>query len=92
VPTWNFKKQVFVPAGKSVSTFYEFVTNEEKEYEPMITVVSSSSDVMKAEQKVKLTVKSDLMGDIKATKNGVLIFPMVLETLYSLLGIIGSFI
>ena len=89
VSGWNYKKIIHVPAEKSVTTFYEFTSNEEKSYEPTLTIKSQSSDLIKSEHQLKLTVKSDVVGDIKATKNGVLIFPTVLEPLYTLLGLIG---
>ena len=92
VSSWEYRKAVHVPAGGTVTTFYEIVANEEKEYNPVIVIKSQSSDDIKISQVLKLAVKSDVVGDIKATKNGVLIFPIVLEPLYSLLGIIGSFI
>ena len=92
VPSWNYVKTVHLPAGGSVNTFYEIVANEEKEYKPIIVITSHSSDEIKISKEVSMAVKSDLIGDIKATKNGILIFPIVLEPLYSLLGIIGSFI
>ncbi|MEM2974342.1 MAG: hypothetical protein QW112_01810 [Candidatus Micrarchaeia archaeon] len=92
MPTWNYKKSVHIPAGGAVSTFYEISSNEEKEYKPIIIIKSQSSDEVKIEKEVNLIVKTDVVGDIKATKNGVLLFPIVLEPLYSLLGIIGSFL
>jgi len=92
VPAWSYKKFVHVPAGGTVNTFYEIVANEEKEYKPTIVIKSQASNETQISKQVSLAVKSDLIGDIKATKNGVLIFPIVLESLYSLLGIIGSFI
>jgi hypothetical protein len=92
VPTWSYKKSVHVPAGGTVTTFYEIVANEEKEYKPVLTIKSQSSDDIKINKELSMAVKSDVIGDIRATKNGVLVFPIVLEPLYSLLGIIGNFI
>jgi len=89
VPTWEFKKNLHVPAGGRVITFYEFVSKEEKEYAPMITIKSLSSDELKQVYAVSFISRSDVVGDIRAIKNGVLLFPIVLEPLYSLLGILG---
>lgn len=89
LPAWAFEKAIHVPAEKSVRTFYEFTANEEGTYEPVITIASKSSSLITAEQKVKLTIRSNVAGDIKATRNGVLLFPAVLEPLYALLGLIG---
>jgi len=89
VPAWSFKKSVHVPAGGKLTTFYEMVVNEEKTYLPTITIKSVSSDELKQSYDVSLISKSDLAGDMRATKNGVLLFPMTLEPLYSLMGILG---
>jgi hypothetical protein len=89
VPTWSFKKNVHVPAGGKVITFYELASKEEKEYSPTITIKSLSSDELKHAYNISFVSRSDVVGDIRATKNGVLLFPIVLEPLYSLLGIFG---
>ncbi len=89
VPAWNMKKNIHVAAGQTVNTFYEIAVNEEKEYKPTIVVKSISSDRLKHTYDVQLTVKSDVIGDIKATKNGILIFPLTLEPLYTFMGIVG---
>ena len=90
VPSWDYRKSVHVPAGGTVNTFYEIVSNEEKEYSPVIVIKSQSSDEVKISKELSLAVKSDVIGDLRAANNGVLIFPMALEPLYSLLGIIDS--
>ena len=89
VPTWEFEKAIHIPAGKAITTFYEIVANEEKEYKPVLTIKSKSSEDIIEVHNLQLTVKSNVIGDIIATKNGVLVFPIILEPLYSLLGIIG---
>ncbi|MEM3369941.1 MAG: hypothetical protein QW783_03455 [Candidatus Micrarchaeia archaeon] len=89
VPAWNMKKNIHVAAGQTVNTFYEIAVNEEKEYKPTIIVKSISSERLKHTYDVELTVKSDVIGDIKATKNGILIFPLTLEPLYTFMGIVG---
>ena len=92
IPEWNFIKRVYVAAGETLNTFYEIVPNEEKEYKPTITIKSISSDRLMQKYDVRLVSKSNVIGDIKATKNGVLIFPTTLEPLYSLMGILGYLI
>ena len=89
VPAWSLKKNVHVPAGGKVITFYEIATKEEKEYTPIIRIKSLSSDELKKEYTVSFVSRSDVIGDIRATKNGVLLFPIILEPLYSLMGILG---
>lgn len=90
VSAWSYNKTVHVAPSEKVITFYEFVLNEEKEYTPTIIIKSKSSELIKNEFDVGLIVKSDIIGDIRATKNGVLIFPVILEPLYSLLGILAN--
>ena len=92
VPAWEFKKRVYVAAGETLNTFYEIVPNEEKEYKPTIIIKSISSDSLMHKYDVHLISKSDVIGDIRATKNGVLLFPSTLEPLYSLMGILGYLI
>jgi hypothetical protein len=85
------KKSVYVPAGKEISTYYEFISEEEKRYEPILKITPASSGLMSYEEKLNITVKSNLIGDIKATKNGILLFPSILDTFYSLIALIGKF-
>ncbi len=92
VPAWGIKKTVHVAAGQTIGTFYEIAVNEEKEYSPTIIVKSLSSDELKHNHDVKLNVKSDVVGDIKASKNGILLFPITLEPLYTMVGLLGYFI
>lgn len=92
VPGWNYTKSVYVAAGDNVTTFYEIAVGEEQSYLPTITIQSISSDELKQNYDISLIAKSNLAGDISATKNGVLLFPMTLEPLYSLMGILGYMI
>lgn len=91
VPAWDIKKTVHVAAGQTHNTFYEIAVDEEKEYAPTIIVKSLSSDELKHSHDVKLNVKSDVIGDIKASKNGILLFPIALEPLYTVVGLLGYF-
>lgn len=92
IPAWNIKKRIYVAAGEKINTFYEIAMNEEKEYKPSIIIKSISSDRLKHTYDVDLTIKSNVIGDIKATKNGILIFPLTLEPLYTFMGMLGYII
>ena len=92
MPEYLQKKYVYVPAGKEISTYYEFISDEEKRYEPKLKIISKSSDLISHEEILNITVKSNLIGDIKATKNGILLFPSILDTFYSLIAIIGKLV
>jgi hypothetical protein len=88
---WEFRKQVFVPAMSSKTLYYEIVGDEEQTYKTPIRVVSLASPKINGEKNVTLLVKSDLIGDFKATNNGVVVFPIFESLIYSLAGLISNF-
>lgn len=92
IERWRFAKQTYVPAQSSKTIFYEIVEEEEEFYEPIIEVVSSSSDIIKEEHKVEFQVSSDLLADYKATNNGILLFPIFESAIYSFAGLIANLI
>lgn len=87
---WQFKKDVFVPAMSSKTIYYEIVGNEEQVYSTPIDVVSRASDKINAEKNVTMIVKSNLIGDYKATNNGVAVFPIFEGLVYSLSGLLSN--
>lgn len=87
---WEFTKAVFVPAESSRTVYYEIVGEEEETYSADLKVVSLASDRIAEEKNVTLMIKSDLLGDYKATNNGVLIFPIFEAPLYALAGLISN--
>lgn len=89
-PAWNMTRALHLPKKAKMITFYEVLVNEEKEYEGKIIVTSQSSALMAQSHDVKLTARSSLLGDIRATKYGLLLFPAILEPFYSLLALIAS--
>jgi hypothetical protein len=88
---WQFERQVFVPAMSSKTLYYEIVGQEEQTYQTPISVVSLASSKISGEENVTLIVKSDLIGDCKATNNGVVVFPIYEGLVYSLAGLISNF-
>ena len=89
---WEFKKPVFVSANSEKRLPpYEIIGGEEEEYKASIKVVSQASSNIAAEENISLKVKSDLLGDYKATNNGVLVFPIFELPVYSLAGLISNF-
>jgi hypothetical protein len=88
---WEYKKSVFVPAQSSKTIYYEIVGNEEEVYSTPIRIVSRASSKIYDEKNVTLTVRSGLVGDMKATNNGVVVFPIFQSLAYSLAGLISNF-
>jgi hypothetical protein len=87
---WEFRKSVFVPAQSSKTIYYEIVGNEEQTYKTPIKVVSLASSKIADEKNVSLTIRSDLIGDWKATNNGVIVFPVFEGLVYSLAGLLSN--
>ncbi len=88
---WEFKKPVFVPAQSTRTIYYEIVGTEEQTIQPTINVVSLASGRIAAQKNVTLSVRSDLLGDYRATNNGVLVFPIFEAPIYSLAGLLSNF-
>lgn len=87
---WEFTKPVFVPAMSSKTIFYEIVGQEEETYRATISVVSLASSIISDEENVTLSIKPSLLGDYKATNNGLTVFPIFQAPIYALAGIISS--
>jgi hypothetical protein len=87
---WEFKKPVFVPAQSSKTIQYEIVGREEETYRATVSVVSLASDNIADEENVTLFIKPSLIGDYKATNNGVIVFPIFQAPIYSLAGLISN--
>ncbi|MEM2909153.1 MAG: hypothetical protein QW171_03250 [Candidatus Bilamarchaeaceae archaeon] len=87
---WEFKRTVFVPAKSSKTIVYEIVGNEEEVYRSKIAVVSRASQIIHEEKNVVVDVRSDIIGDMKATNNGVIIFPIYESLVYAFFGLISN--
>jgi hypothetical protein len=87
---WEFRKTVFVPAESSKTIYYEIVGDEEQTYTTPIRVLSLASPKISGEKNVTMAIKSDLIGDYKATNNGVVVFPVFEGLVYSLAGLISN--
>lgn len=86
----EFKKYVYVPAKSSKQLSYEITEKEEGDYTHNLNVVSTASENIKKHENVTLSVKTDLIGDYKATNNGVIIFPIFENLISSLAGLISN--
>lgn len=88
---WEFKRPVFVPAESSKTIYYEIAGEEEETYRTTISVESLASPIIHAEKEVTVDIQSSIIDDLKATNNGVLIFPVFEGIVYSFLGLIANF-
>jgi hypothetical protein len=88
---WEFRKHVLVPAQTSKTIYYEIVSEEEETIRADLKVVSLASANIAEEKNVTLAVKSDLLGDYRATNNGVIIFPIFEAPVYALAGLLSNF-
>lgn len=89
---WNFRKQVLVNYQSTRVVPYEVVLDEEATRDFTLEVYSVASPTIR--QDVTLTIKanSDILNDWRATTHGLMIFPILLEPAYAIMGIIGNLI
>ncbi|MFH1095236.1 MAG: hypothetical protein V1728_03390 [Candidatus Micrarchaeota archaeon] len=89
ISSWALRKSVYLAGGASKTIVYEVVGNDESNYKMSIDARSASSSLISQTQPVELDVHSDLISDMKATSNGVLLFPSLEMPVYSLAGLLG---
>jgi uncharacterized membrane protein len=87
---WEFVKSIYVPAKSSKTIYYEIAGDEEETYQSTIHVVSLASKNIADEKNVTLNIRSNLLGDYRATNNGVLVFPIFEAPIYALAGLISN--
>lgn len=92
IPAWRFKKDIFVAHGSEKTISYEVVLNEENELNVTINVTSTSSELISKQMGVKLKAETSLISDYKATANGLLIFPLIEQPIYSLIALLSKLI
>lgn len=84
IPAWKFKKDIFVAHGSEKTMSYEVVLNEEKKhFNFTINVTSTSSKLISKRMEVGLNAETSLISDYKATANGLLVFPLIEQPIYS---------
>ncbi|MEW6328873.1 MAG: hypothetical protein AB1468_02025 [Candidatus Micrarchaeota archaeon] len=94
LPTWKYRKTVYVPYGMpygiSKTVEYEIAGDEERDAELKVVVTSTSSPLIRAESSVKLHIQTNLISDFRAAGHGLLMFPVIEQPIYSLLGFISN--
>ena len=91
VPDWRYTQVVFVPKGSSKVVRYEVAGNEEQEYAVKIKVRAPfSSELLKADKDVSLDINTNLISDLQATGHGLLLFPIIEQPAYSIMGLISN--
>lgn len=91
IPKWAFKKYVYVPPMSSKTLYYEVISKEEEEYNPIISITSESSPMISKTLNTSINVHSTALGDLKATNNGLLFFPVLGGIIYALAGLFSNF-
>ncbi|MFH0817855.1 MAG: hypothetical protein V1909_04440 [Candidatus Micrarchaeota archaeon] len=90
VPGWPYRQVAFVPKGSSKVVRYEVVGNEEQEYNVKISVRGFSSARLRAEKNVYLDINTNLASDLQATGHGLLLFPIIEQPVYSIMGLVSN--
>jgi len=90
IKRWAFQRSIYLSSGESKTISYPLVGEEEEAYKPTISAVSRASPLIHEERNVTLTVESGLLGDMKATNNGVPIFPVFEIPLYAIAGLLSN--
>ncbi|MBI5222966.1 hypothetical protein HY990_00945 [Candidatus Micrarchaeota archaeon] len=88
---WTFKKQIYVPAKSTKTLNYEIVGNEEETFQTTVKVTSLASNIIHDEKNITMEIRSNLIGDWKATNQGTLIFPIFESAIYGFAGLISNF-
>ncbi|MFH1470535.1 MAG: hypothetical protein ABIF01_02200 [Candidatus Micrarchaeota archaeon] len=91
LPGWRYRQVVFVPKKSVKVVRYEVAADEEQEYRLKIRVGAPfSSELLKAEKEVGLTINTNLVSDLQATGHGLLLFPTIEQPVYSIMGLISN--
>ena len=86
---WKYSKRVFVRHNSEETVPYEVVGTEQGDYSVELSVKSLSSNLIAAKQNVQLSTRSSISLDMQAASHGVLLFPTVEQTVYSLLALLS---
>ncbi len=90
VKDWEFRRRVYVGAGASKTITYEVVGQEEGEYDVKVNCASTSSPLITKSDDIHLSVNTDLFSDYRATTHGLLLFPLLEQPVYSIMGLISN--
>jgi hypothetical protein len=91
MPRWDHKLVVFVPRGSSKIVRYEVAGDEEQEYQVKLKVRAPfSSELLRAEKSVSVDINTNLVSDLQATGHGLLLFPVIEQPVYSLMGLVSN--
>ncbi|MCC7570054.1 hypothetical protein KO465_01765 [Candidatus Micrarchaeota archaeon] len=91
IKEWAFRKNVYIPAQSEKTIVYEIVRYEEENSEVKIIAESyNSPEIIKEETTVFVEFKPDLISDMKATNNGLILFPIINTPMHALLGLFSN--
>ena len=89
---WRYEKQVLVNYNSTRVVPYEVVLNEIGEKNFTLEVSSLSSPLIKQELPLSVVAEGDVLQDWRATTHGLMLFPILLEPLYAVMGLIGNLV
>ncbi|VVB66260.1 Uncharacterised protein [Candidatus Gugararchaeum adminiculabundum] len=87
---WDLNKKALIPAGGIKEVRYEVGSEEGGNIAVDLNVKSSSSPLISKTERVNVDVETNLISDYKATNNGLMIFPIMEQPVYSLMGLISN--
>jgi len=87
---WDFKKTIYVGSKQTKQLSYEVAGAEEQTLHAQIKARSLSSDLIQKNQNVTIKVETDLISDYKASTRGLLVFPIIEQPVYSLMGLLSN--
>ena len=91
LPAWEYSKIVLVNYQSEKTIPYEVVANERLEDHAFtLEVTSMNSPMIHKETGVALDTRNNLISDWKATSHGAIIFPILEQPIYSILGLLGQ--
>ncbi|MCD6227797.1 hypothetical protein J7J90_04880 [Candidatus Micrarchaeota archaeon] len=91
VKEWSFQKHVYIPAKSDKDIIYDIIIPEEEVYHINIIAESYNSPyIIHKESNVTVDVHPNLISDMKATNNGLLLFPIMDAPAHSILGLFSN--
>ncbi|MFH2106183.1 MAG: hypothetical protein ABII22_02905 [Candidatus Micrarchaeota archaeon] len=87
---FKYERNVYVAPKSTEMLTYAITERDEERHNIKINVESVASNAIHQEQDIRLTVRSDLIGDYKSTNNGLILAPVFEGVIYSIAGFISN--
>ena len=89
---WGTKRRLFVPHNSEINVAYEVLPEEHGEYVLNFRAESLSNPRIFKMQTATLKTETSVWNDLKASANGVLLFPTVQQSAYALLSLVAQWL